>query len=287
MRTADLPLQLAKLALLPYGAVARERRPGVTILVYHRVGGGSGRQIDLPLDLFEWQMRYLRERCHVVALGDVVGIAEEGKSFPHDVVVITFDDGYGDVFRNAFPILRHYGLPSTVYLATAYVESGCLFPFEAALAQVRRGRSLTWDEAGEMQASGLVTFGAHTHTHPDLGSLTGAEIAEEIERGNDLIARRLGRPPLHFAYPWGRASVRAAAAVRRAYRTAVLGGTRTNPYGAIDLLALRRVPIQRSDARFFFRLKLDSYLVGEEWFRGRSVPAPRPAAPRLHAPTPP
>jgi hypothetical protein len=59
----------------------------------------------------------------------------------------------------------------------------------------------------------------------------------------------------------------ARAVINNAYVTAGVGGTTKNPYGYVDLHALRRVPIQRSDARVFFKLKLSAYLEGEERVR--------------------
>ena len=264
----DLALRFVKLGMLPYGAIARERRPGVSILGYHRVGGGSAAQLDLPSALFEWQMEYLKRHHVVVHLDDVVQIARGTVSYPHDVVVITFDDGYEDVYRHAFPVLAKYHLPATIYLTSSYVETGA-FPSQAPSNDLGRGRPLTWWQAREMQRSGLVTFGAHTHTHPNLAALAAAQVNWEVATANQLIAERLGCAPLHFAYPWGRTSDAVKAAVTRAYRTSVLGGTRKNLYGRIDLNALLRVPIQRSDGRLFFRLKLESYLLGEELVRGR------------------
>ena len=273
----DLALLFMKFGMLPYGAIARERRPGVIILGYHRVGGGSAAQLDLPSALFEWQMEYLKRNHVVVSLDDVVQIARGTASYPHDVVVITFDDGYEDVYRHAFPVLAKYNLPATIYLTSSYVETGRAFPPEAPSNGLGRGRPLTWRQAREMQGSGLVTFGAHTHTHPNLAALAAAQVNWEIATANQLIAERLGCAPVHFAYPWGRTSDAVKAVVTRAYRTSVLGGTRKNLYGRIDLNALLRVPIQRSDGRLFFRLKLESYLMGEELVRARigSRPASR------------
>ena len=60
----------------------------------------------------------------------------------------------------------------------------------------------------------------------------------------------------------------------------VIGGTTKNVYGEIDLFALQRVPVQRSDGRAFFRLKLGSYLRGEDRLRAL---AERPDAADLHS----
>ena len=257
-----------KCALLPYGALARERRPGVTVLAYHRVGGGTGGQIDLPVTLFDWQMGYLSERCRVISLDEVAAAARDGTDGP-EAVAITFDDGYADLYQQAFPILRRHRLPATVYLATQFMEEGVL---KGGRGQggASEARPLTWAQAAEMAGSGLITIGAHTHHHADLGLLPGEKVEEELDAADSLIEARLGVRPAHFSYPWGRFTSAAQICAARRYRTVAVGGVRKNPYGAIDVTMLRRTPVLRSDGRVFFRLKLGSYLVGEEWIRARA-----------------
>lgn len=263
----DIMRQTIKLGLLPYGVAIRERRAGVMVLVYHRVGGRSGRQDDLPIELFEWQMQWLREHARVISLGEVVAIAAQDLRYQHDVVAITFDDGYDEIYTKAFPILAAFRFPATIYLSTSCIETGQPFPFKYGTPSESRGRPLRWEQAALMQESGLIEIGAHTHSHRNLTLLTRDEIRREIDQANELIVRRLGTDPIHFAYPWGRVSHAAKDYVDRSYQTAAVGGTCKNPYGNIDLHTLRRVPIQRSDGRLFFQLKLKSYLQGEEWLR--------------------
>ncbi|MGH2454482.1 MAG: polysaccharide deacetylase family protein [bacterium] len=263
---ADLARWVVKAALLPYGAVARERRPGLTILNYHRVGGGTASQIDLPVELFEWQMDYVRRHCRVVPLDEVL----DAPSPAGDAVAITFDDGYADLSEHAYPILWRFRLPATVYLATRFLEEGVLRPAGDGGRGGEEARPLSWAQAGELARSGLITVGGHTHAHPDLARADAAEVEADLDLADRLMVERLGVRPRHFAYPWGRSSPTSQAAVARRYRTAAVAGVQKNPYDALDLMALRRVPIQRSDGRLFFRLKLGSYLVGEEWLRRRA-----------------
>ena len=60
-------LRLLKLGVLPYGLFFRERRPGLVILIYHRVGGGTDSDIDLPARLFARQMAHLSAHHTIVA----------------------------------------------------------------------------------------------------------------------------------------------------------------------------------------------------------------------------
>ena len=55
----------------------------------------------------------------------------------------------------------------------------------------------------EMTASGLLTVGAHTVTHPQLAKLDREGVVEELERGRALVRSRYGVDPRHVAYPYG------------------------------------------------------------------------------------
>lgn len=258
----------AKLALLPHGALFRDRRPGLVILIYHRVGGGTTSEIDLPAGLFERQMAYLREHARPVALDAVLdGALEDAGGGPGDVVAVTFDDGSRDLYERAFPVLLRYRIPATVFLVTRHVETQTPFDFGAYARSGQRAAPLTWIQVREMAASGLVAIGGHTHGHVDLTRVSDAEARAEVERCAALIADRVGRPPAHFAYPWGRLSPRARAVVGERFRTASRGGSAKNPFGRFDLLGLWRRPVQRSDGFWLFTMKVRSYLDGEEVLR--------------------
>jgi peptidoglycan/xylan/chitin deacetylase (PgdA/CDA1 family) len=283
VNTRALLLRLAKLGALTYGAARRERRPGLIILVYHRVGGGTAAQIDLPVELFARQMTLLRERYTLVTLDDVgrgLGTAPGER----DVVAVTFDDGYEETFTRAFPILRRHAIPATVYLTTRYIETQQAFDFGAYAHDPRRPRPLTWAQVREMAASGLVTVGAHTHSHADLVRLPPRAVRDEVERCRRLIEERVGVPVRHFAYPWGRMTPDVRRVVGETFATAVRGGCGKNPFGTLDPLALWRQPVQQADGLWFFRLRLGSYLDAEEAFRRIAERVRRGTAVPLGAP---
>jgi peptidoglycan/xylan/chitin deacetylase (PgdA/CDA1 family) len=105
----------------------RGRRPGngrFQILIYHRVGnGGDACVAATSVAGFERQMRCIREHFHPMSLTDLVAAAER-REIPPRAVAVTFDDGYENVFLDAFPIIRRYGVPATVYLATGLIGGG-------------------------------------------------------------------------------------------------------------------------------------------------------------------
>jgi peptidoglycan/xylan/chitin deacetylase (PgdA/CDA1 family) len=243
----------------------RRPRPGVVVLIYHRVGGASGLEFDLPVDVFEAQAEALAASGRVVPLGDALSrltLPEDRSdaSSAGDPVVVTFDDGTADFVDDALPILEHHRLPVTLYAATSFIDEGRPFPGD--------GRPLSWHGLADACASGLVEVGSHTHGHVLLDRLPAADVAAELDRSIDLIAEHLGRPALDFAYPKAvPGSPTAEREVRRRFRSAALAGTRPNPFGATDPHRLARSPIQRSDGVRWFERKVGGGMAMEDGLR--------------------
>ena len=75
--------------------LVRAPAPGVTVLIYHRVGGGTDSAVDLPVDEFRRHLDILNDICRVIGLDDAVAaLAAGGPTEP--AVVLTFDDGTAD-----------------------------------------------------------------------------------------------------------------------------------------------------------------------------------------------
>lgn len=216
--------------------------------------------MEVTDEQFRAQIDWLAANRRVVGLDPAV----EAWSHPgsEKMVVLTFDDGYRDVLTNAYPVLREYGFPFTLYLSTESIETGKPLGGGAAAAP------LSWSEIEVMLDSGLVTIGAHTHSHADLRSLSTSQVKNEIEVSNELIWSRLAIVPTHFAYPWGYWSPDADEVVRDTYKSAVLGGT-PKPDPRPDIYRLHRYPIQLSDGMRYFIERLNGGLRAEELVRRR------------------
>jgi peptidoglycan/xylan/chitin deacetylase (PgdA/CDA1 family) len=242
-----------KLGLLAPASLARSREPGLLILGYHRVGAGMEREMDLPRAVFAEQMRHLGEHREVVSLVD--GVRRLGFPIERDLVAITFDDGYREVYTQAWPVLRDLGLPATVFLATGFVEGTDPAPVRPGAGD--RGAPplpLSWDEVGELSASGLVAFGSHSRSHRSFDSLSRAEAAEECATSRATIERRVGGDVETFAYPDG--AVAHEEVVGAHYRIGVGADGAKNVPSSLSPLRLSRVPVRASDGTFFFRRRL-------------------------------
>jgi peptidoglycan/xylan/chitin deacetylase (PgdA/CDA1 family) len=242
---------------------------GVVILVYHRVGGGSGLEIDLDPGVFDAQMAALAASNRVVSLGTAlerIDARADSDGNRASSVVVTFDDGTADFVDVALPILERHGVCATLYAATGFIDDGVEFP--------GGGRPLSWSALRDACATGLVDVGSHTHRHVLLDRISPAVAADELDRSVGLIADRLGRPPLDFAYPKAVAGTpENARLVRDRFRSAALAGTRVNPYASskssrrTDPQRLARSPIQVSDGMQYFERKLAGGMALEDSFR--------------------
>jgi len=102
----------------------RTAEPRFAILCYHRVGvEGVPLYSRLEPRVFEAQMRQLRRHYRVLSLGELLSEMDRPTSVVPGVA-ITFDDGYRDVFEHAFPILRKYEIPATIFAVAEAIETG-------------------------------------------------------------------------------------------------------------------------------------------------------------------
>ena len=235
-------------ALLATADIFLPRLRGPRILIYHQVGSGRTHEMNIEPAAFRTQIDWMQTHGEIVSLEEAVKRRAERDA--HRLFVLTFDDGYRDMYINAFPLLARRGVPFTLYLTSGPIENPLCFPNWP-------GNALTWDEVRVMIDSGLVTVGAHTHSHPDLRHLTKEAVVDQLDRSNGLIAERTGVMPEHFTYPKGWWAEQAHGPVSMRYLTATLGAGSGITEGS-DLYALNRVPIQRTDAGTLFRRKVQT-----------------------------
>jgi peptidoglycan/xylan/chitin deacetylase (PgdA/CDA1 family) len=242
----------------PLGVASDGTAQTIPILCYHRVGAGSTKMDIAPTKL-EAQLQWLHDNGRpVVRLSDLAAFMAGKRALPHGAVVITFDDGYESVYRNAFPLLRKWDVPATLFVYTDFVGS-------------RDG--VSWAQLDEMQRSGLVDVQAHSKTHSNLIELEGgrARLDTELRQPRAVIERVLagaGAKVRDFAYPYGDANETVLDAMRRAgYEIGVTVDPGGNPFYASPLL-LKRVMI-------FGDQDLEQFKARLNWSHG-PAPAGRP-----------
>ncbi|RJR39518.1 MAG: hypothetical protein C4576_21470 [Desulfobacteraceae bacterium] len=96
------------------------------VLAYHRVADLNRTQglhpglISATPDEFARQAAHLAEHYDVLTMAEVLEAIRRKGSLPESATLITFDDGYSDFCDHAWPILKHYNLPATIFIPTAF-----------------------------------------------------------------------------------------------------------------------------------------------------------------------
>jgi peptidoglycan/xylan/chitin deacetylase (PgdA/CDA1 family) len=138
-------------------ALPATRASRLLILIYHRVPERPDAmfQLEICAERFDWQMALLRRHCHPIGLGEGVRRLREG-TLPPRAVAVTFDDGYADNATVALPILQHYAVPATFFVATAFLDGGRMWN-DTVIETVRRADGHELDLRGlglEIEALG-------------------------------------------------------------------------------------------------------------------------------------
>ena len=97
-------------------------RDKVLILTYHRFGLDSSKISGAE---FEKHLEYLSKNNRVLPLSETLDFLNKGKSLPPNATVITIDDGYSDAYEIAFPLLKKFEMPATVYAVTDFLDGKC------------------------------------------------------------------------------------------------------------------------------------------------------------------
>ena len=178
--------------------------PGITvdgiqtipILCYHRFGDGHAK-LAVSEKKFRRQMQYLKDNHYrVIPLNDVYDFLQNKKPLPKKSVVITIDDGYRSTYDTAFPILKAYNFPATLFLYTDFTGAR---------------DAISWKQAKIMNESGLIDIQPHSKTHPNMSlkkpNETDTEyksrISKEIRVPGQQIKKHLNYKTQIFAYPYG------------------------------------------------------------------------------------
>jgi peptidoglycan/xylan/chitin deacetylase (PgdA/CDA1 family) len=223
------------------------------VLCYHAVSERWPASLSVTPHALAEQLGFVVRRGYRgVTFTEAVTQEAEGRR-----VAVTFDDAYESVLGLAFPILERLGLTATVFVPTAFADSGRLMSWpgvdvwlgtehQAELA------GMSWDALGRLAEEGW-ELGSHTRTHARLPDLDDAALHDELTGSKEACERRLGTPCRAIAYPYGAVDDRVVAAVARAGYVAAA----TLPESFADPAPLRwpRVGVFHKDGTGRFRLK--------------------------------
>jgi len=187
--------------------VAVDQTAQVIVYGYHRFVNQVRRpDTEITPQMFEQQMQELKNRgITVIGMQDFLAWKRGEKNIPPRCAIITFDDGWKSQYDVAWPIMKKFGYPFTLFIYTEGVRGG----------HFGGGEAITWEQLAEMRDAG-VDIQAHSETHQDLRrpydkmakkKLSPPEyeqwLQNEVGRCKDTLEQRLGIKVNCFAVPYG------------------------------------------------------------------------------------
>ena len=170
----------------------------VVVLIYHKIGNPKSPTTNVSIKRFGEQMEYLKaHRYNVIALKKVIDILKHHQDLPEKGVVITIDDGYKSVYKNAFPILKKYHYHFSVFLPTESIQYH--YPAYMNLKEIK-----------EMMCYGA-DFESHSYAHAHMAypkkgmSMQSYRlwIRKDLEKSILFFENRFGYKPVALAFPYG------------------------------------------------------------------------------------
>ncbi|MDD5218658.1 MAG: polysaccharide deacetylase family protein [Candidatus Omnitrophica bacterium] len=210
--------------------------PGdIPVLMYHFVDTSERARTEKNVvseKSFWRQMEFLhRFGYHAITLDEFYEIKMGIRKPRGKEVVLTFDDGNYTFADRAFPILKKFSLPSAVFAVSDNARLGI-------------NGSMSPETLKKLQASGLVTIGCHSKTHPNLSELSHGQILSELKDSKTELETMIGVPVYYLAYPSGNVDERVIQNAREAgYRLAFTTSHKKLNRLNEGLFALTRVKI--------------------------------------------
>lgn len=168
------------------------------ILQYHHVSDATPASTSIAPQLFEQHLRYLTDKgFQVWPLGKITDALVSARPLPDKVVAITFDDAYDSIFETAFPLLKRYQFPFTVFVSTQPIDQNV-------------PAFMSWSQLRQLNDAG-VTVANHGHTHmhfvrrqkEESEAIWLERITDDILTAERRLQQELGIGHKLLAYPYG------------------------------------------------------------------------------------
>ena len=240
----------------------------VIVLCYHRFEDKPKDSLAIKPAEFEAQMQILKDNgITVIPMADFLAWRRGEKSIPPKSAIISIDDGYITGYSVAWPILKKFGYPFTMFIYTDYVKGG----------PKSGGQSVSWQQLAEMRDAG-VDIQSHTVSHSSLSAKKGkndeqytAWLQSELAGSKEILEKNLGIQVKAIAYPYGLHNEAVREAVKQAgYEAAFTVYGQRIGHGA-DATIIGRYAIESTKPKVFEQAA--TFTGSVEGGEGRIMPA--------------
>jgi len=217
----------------------------VPVIMYHNIDENVSSSLSVSPKSFGRQMQFLKNfGYNVISLEELISYIRDRKPLKARTIAITLDDGFKNNYMNAYPVLKEYNLPATIFVI---------------VNNIGKEGFLNWNELQEMSLNNIA-IGSHTLNHAYLTSLDLETLNNEVAISKKMLEEKIGKKVNLISYPLGGFNERVRGVVRKA---GYLGACATNPgkrYPNNDIYALKRIRISKtSDNLFVFWIETSGF----------------------------
>lgn len=185
-----------KEAVYPISQKPVYKKGYIPTLMYHKIkdqveNTEDDQSMSVSTANFEAQLKALLEAGYTpINFKQLKDYLEGTSGLPKRPILITADDGYLCNYTKAYPILKKYNAQATFFVTSFYV------------GVTNEHEHFTWEQAKEMEASGLIDIQSHTHGHTLMNELDKTDVSYEIQKSFGDIEKYLGKRDVKvLAYP--------------------------------------------------------------------------------------
>ena len=184
----------------------------VPVLCYHSVNQ-QGDMYNVTPERLREHLQYFQKQGYHLVTPEQLKFAANGAQLPSKPLLLSFDDGYVSFYTEVFPLLKQFNVPATMFIITSWPDTPAT--------------GLTWQQLIEMDKSGLVTVGSHSHTlhryapinkYGDEGPVTETPpyegkyltatayellLQKDLMDSRNVLAEKLGHESDILAWPYG------------------------------------------------------------------------------------
>lgn len=232
--------------------------PNIKVLMYHRILKERPDRLTnwhyVTVEDFKKQMKIIQKLGYTtITFYDYKLYLEGELTLPKRPIIITFDDGYSDIFENAIPVLQEMNMTAVIFA----MGNRELKKFYWDTDEDNVVSLLASNEQLRSASQNGFEIGSHSMNHIDLSTITNEDAYDEITRSKRRIESVIGETVHTFAYPYGSVNERIRNIVKETSYSFACGVFTGPPHFDGDRYDFRRISIKQNTGiiRFLLRLK--------------------------------
>ena len=222
----------------------------IPILMYHSIEKNSD-VLSIDLKNFEKQMKYMKSNnFKTISFDDLNKEFKDEKNF-----IITFDDGYENVYYNALPILKKYNFTATCFFVSGYI--GKYNKWDEHKENFKKKNLMNINQIEDWYKNGM-SVGSHTFSHKNLRNISLNEKHKEILDSYKYLSEEKSFEIKSFSYPYGSYDLESENCVKKIYKFAVTTKRSRYMKERFSNHLIPRVPVNKKDSMFKFYMKINT-----------------------------